>query len=249
MRVSLPSIAHTAHCDVPESELVPEICMHLGTLLANKGLCQTLGEEDDERTHDDDDDIDDHDEVLIDTVVEAVTSIAKLYGGEFGPSLAELMPPLISYCRPSRPNLDRSMGIGAVAELIQAVSEGFVATPALLAQSGMVVEASISCIGSDNEAVRRNAAFCVGCLCLHAGDSTNPHLMPILQALRPLFARAEGVEDSTVDNACGAVARIIVRIGAADCAAALPLGDILPVMLLALPLKEDFAESIVVRLP
>jgi hypothetical protein len=32
-------------------------------------------------------------------------------------------------------------------------------------------------------------------------------LMPILQAVRPLFGRGAGVEDATVDNACGAVAR------------------------------------------
>jgi hypothetical protein len=65
-------------------------------MLRGKGTCQTLGFSDDEKGDDDEND-GDHDEVLIDTVVELTTSIAKMYGSEFGPHLTELMPSMLTY--------------------------------------------------------------------------------------------------------------------------------------------------------
>eukprot|EP01050_Picozoa_sp_SAG11_P025252 SAG11_NODE_5634_length_1501_cov_1.169757_3_plen_62_part_01 len=50
-----------------------------------------------------DDDGDDHDEILIDSVVELMSSLAKLYGPEFAEPLASLMPGLLGYCRSAAP--------------------------------------------------------------------------------------------------------------------------------------------------
>jgi len=55
--------------------------------------------------------------------------------------------------------------------------------------------------------------------------------------MAPLFKPIPD-EPAVADNACGALARIII----ADCSA-LPLNQLLPVFLVNLPLKEDFVEN------
>ena len=54
--------------------------------------------------------------------------------------------------------------------------------------------------------------------------------------------------DGTVDNACGAVARMVIRHGA-EAKAALPLAEVLPALLGALPLRDDLSENLVRPLP
>ena len=54
-----------------------------------------------------------------------------------------------SFCQPSKPQLDRSMGIGAVAELIQAVSEGFATTVTLVELVPRIAEACVSCLTAE----------------------------------------------------------------------------------------------------
>lgn len=60
-----------------------------------------------------------------------------------------------------------------------------------------------------------------------------------MQALQPLFSADE--EDGPRDNAAGAVARLL-----SVAAPSLPLDAILPVLIGALPLKEDMAEAAIV---
>jgi hypothetical protein len=57
------------------------------------------------------------------------------------------------------------------------------------------------------------------------------------------FCRGLSGAESTV---FGQRIRMVVRLGAAGSAAALPLGDVVPVFLQALPLKSDLAENIIV---
>lgn len=64
--------------------------------------------------------------------------------------------------------------------------------------------------------------------------------MNVLGALHPLFAAsADGTrKENAQDNAAGAVARMIIKNSSA-----LPLDQVLPIFVGALPLKRDFAES------
>lgn len=94
---------------------------------------------------------------------------------------------------------------------------------------------------SDPEAeVQSNAAFAIGSLLYHSQTDLSSQYLQVLGALHPLFAAGpDGTRrENAQDNACGAVARMILKNSAA-----VPLDQVLPIFLQALPLKRDFAES------
>ena len=87
--------------------------------------------------------------------------------------------------------------------------------------------------------MRRNSAYCAGVLSAELTPQfAAAHYGKILTALRPLFEKRPKENAAIVDNACSAVGRMI-------CAApnALPLAEVLPVMLAVMPLKEDIMEN------
>ena len=66
-----------------------------------------------------------------------------------------------------------------------------------------------------------------------------PYYLELLQALHPLFSlTSKGTEGGVVDNAAAAVARMIMAAPAA-----VPMDQVLPVFLSALPLKSDRSEN------
>lgn len=66
-----------------------------------------------------------------------------------------------------------------------------------------------------------------------------PYYLELLQALHPLFSlTSKGTEGSVVDNAAAAVARMIMAAPGA-----VPMDQVLPVFLSALPLKSDRSEN------
>lgn len=90
--------------------------------------------------------------------------------------------------------------------------------------------------------VSSNAAFAIGSLLFQTQADLSPHYLEILGALQRLFEpipeNAPLKRDNARDNAVGAVARMILKN-----AEAVPLDQVLPILLGALPLKRDFAES------
>lgn len=89
--------------------------------------------------------------------------------------------------------------------------------------------------------VRSNAAFACGNLVEHSERDLSPQFLPILGALRPLFEVVPGDSATQLnarDNAAGAVARLILRNSDV-----VPLGQVLPVLIDSLPLKDDKEEN------
>ena len=86
--------------------------------------------------------------------------------------------------------------------------------------------------------VYSNAAFGVGLLVEHSAQDLSLQYSLLLSALLPLFEIAPGSPPSKMtarDNAAGAVGRIIVRN-----TTAVPLEQVLPIFIGALPLTNDF---------
>jgi hypothetical protein len=94
----------------------------------------------------------------------------------------------------------------------------------------------------ESKETRRNTAFCLGMLCRQAPQECFPFLQQILLSLHPLFTAAETHSD-VQDNACGAVARIILAFGGER----VPLSQILSVFVPSLPIKDDMTERQVVQ--
>lgn len=84
---------------------------------------------------------------------------------------------------------------------------------------------------------KSNTAYAIGLLCLKSENrqETTRHFSTILRKLEPLLRNRE---HRMVDNACGCVARMIMA--APD---AVPISDVLPVLVGSLPLHEDYEEN------
>lgn len=107
--------------------------------------------------------------------------------------------------------------------------------------TGPLMELFYRGLSDPDSEVQCNAAFASGLLVEHSEVDLSPQYTQLLQALHPLFdvpADAPATKFNTRDNAAGAVSRIIVKNSAA-----VPLGQVLPILLGALPLKNDFLEN------
>lgn len=96
-------------------------------------------------------------------------------------------------------------------------------------------------LGDEEPEVQCNAAFAVGLLVEHTQKDLSPQYLHLLSALRPLFEVPTNSPLSrwkAHDNAAGAISRLIVRN-----TAAVPLDQVLPVLINALPLHHDFLEN------
>jgi len=95
---------------------------------------------------------------------------------------------------------------------------------------------------SDSEhTVLSDAAFALGLLVEYSQVDLSQQYLQLLGALRPLFLvspDSPAVKLNAKDNATGAVARLIVRN-----TAAIPLNQVLPIFIDALPLKNDYLEN------
>lgn len=89
--------------------------------------------------------------------------------------------------------------------------------------------------------VRSNAAFAMGVLIENSDLDMSGQYLAILTALRPYFVVAEGspaTQFNAKDNATGCVARMLLKNSSA-----VPLDQVIPVFIDALPLKHDFLEN------
>ncbi|CAO2829167.1 unnamed protein product [Amaranthus hypochondriacus] len=198
-------------------------------LLNEQSACQQI-----ESDSDDDEDDTTHDEVLMDAVSDLLPAFSKAMGPHFAPVLAKLFNPLMKFAKNSRPPQDRTMVVATLAEVAQNMGSpiaGYVDAVMPLVLKELV---------SSDATNRRNAAFCVGEFCRNGGEVALKYYGDILKGLYPLFGESEP-DNAVRDNAAGAVARMIMVHPEA-----IPLNQVLPVFLKALPLKEDHEESIAV---
>ena len=104
-----------------------------------------------------------------------------------------------------------------------------------------LMELFYKALGDPEAEVQSNACFAVGLLVEHSERDLSPQYLPLLAALRPIFdvpQNAPTARLSAKDNAAGAVSRLIVRN-----TASIPLDQVLPVLIAALPLKNDHLEN------
>ena len=130
---------------------------------------------------------------------------------------------------------DRSSAIGCLAEIVTGMKEAI--TPSTEALFSLFYQA----LQDEDAEVCSNAAFGIGLVVEHSGQDLSPQYGPLLSILQPLFnlpADAPASKLTARDNAAGAVSRLIVRN-----TAAVPLEHVLPVLIGALPLRNDLLEN------
>lgn len=130
---------------------------------------------------------------------------------------------------------DRSSAIGTLAEIIAGMKS------AITPSTQPLLELFHRALGDPDPEVHSNAAFAIGQLVEHSEVDLSPQYLHLLAALRPLFNVSPESPTAVLnakDNAAGAVGRLIVRN-----TAAIPLDQVLPTFLHALPLKNDLLEN------
>ncbi|KAJ2242478.1 hypothetical protein GGI13_006946 [Coemansia sp. RSA 455] len=96
----------------------------------------------------------------------------------------------------------------------------------------------MAALSDEHAEVRSNGAFGVGALIESATIDASPYFGDVLKALYPLIKRSDN-SNNIKDNAAGCVARLIL-----ENADAVPLSDVLPAWIGALPIRGDHLEDL-----
>lgn len=210
------------------------------TFLNGKGPCQKI-----QPLYEDDDDEGEEDKsnyFLMDSFYKLIGTLAKvLSGDEFITYFDQFQSQLLRF---SQSQTEHNMAICCYADVFESLGS----LSMKYADSILPVLKSDLADRDGLETTRQNAAYCLGVLVEAGGKGLVPRFLEFLQWLHPLCIRGEDEEDdevndggADVDNAVAAVAKMIVVSPEA-----IPLSPVLPVMLAALPMREDFGESTVV---
>jgi hypothetical protein len=214
---------------VDGKDFIDPLMKQLLLFVNNKGKCQILYEEEE---YDDDDD--DHDDQLMDSVTDCIGALTCAIGPSFQPHVHPFIKPLSRYLNTSRTASDRSMAVGCYAEILDGLKHA--AAPYM----EDMLPVAFAMLRDEHEKVQRNACFLIGVMATNAPDNSSffNNLNDILLLMQPFFVNAEQFDGALVDNACSAIARLIVRSSTV-----LPMHTLLPVFLRTLPLREDHQED------
>jgi importin-4 len=215
------------------------IMQNILTLLKEKGKSQTVMKREQHQQQHDEDDDDDHDNLVMDAVCDLIATLAKVIGEGYLPFFEPMVKYLVKFTKKNRPHSDRAMAIGCFGEVINEV--GQVAGDKF---ADMLLPILRDGVADSMESVRRNASYSLGILCQRspAKMSSSGACLQVLQWLYPLCVRSTeevltDVGGADSDNALGAVSRMIMSCEG------VPLAQVLPVLLNALPIRSDFGEG------
>ncbi|KAF9580196.1 hypothetical protein BGW38_003260 [Lunasporangiospora selenospora] len=200
----------------------------LNMIFEKKAYCQQeLGDEDGPL---DEDEQAEFDALLISSASDLVGGLAGALGESFVPYAKVFIPHIAKYYSNNKPTSERSMAIGSLGDISSGMGAG------VTEFTETIYPMLLKALGDKEEEVRSNAAFSVGVLVQNSNIDISSQYPALLTALYPLF-QGQSMEIVT-DNACGAVARMIMKHPNA-----VPLDQVLPVFIQALPLKRDFEEN------
>ncbi|KAF9077913.1 armadillo-type protein [Rhodocollybia butyracea] len=209
------------------------ICSIAIQILEQKAFCQQDPDQDEEEEAPDAQA--EYDSVLISSAGDLVAALANALGADFAPAFGRFFPLIAKYYKKSRSLSDRSSAIGCLAELIAGMKA------AITPSTQPLLELFHQALSDPDAEVLSNAAFAVGLLTEYSEVDLSQQYFHLLAALQPLFvvnADTPAARLNAKDNAAGAVARLIIRN-----TAAVPLPQVLPVFVDALPLKNDYLEN------
>jgi hypothetical protein len=201
-------------------------------LLTRNAPCQTADDIYGEAPDDDDDP-----DQFMSATCDLVGAMGRVLGNHFGQFLPQFLPAICEYTKSSRPPSERSMAVGCLSELVQELD-----TALLEHWKSVFFPVILAGLADEDDNVKRNACFCAGMACENLKDSIAADFPALLQALGPIFSMdtSSGLDATLacVDNSAAAVARMIMAAPHL-----VPLDQVLPVFLRALPLKADTTEN------
>lgn len=212
---------------------VESICNSTAEILNGKSLCQQDPDQDDEI----EDDVEnaEYESVLIQAAGDLVGALATSIGQQFSGPFGTFLPLIAKFYGKGRAVGERSSVIGTMGEIIVGLKSGI--TP----HTENVLKLVLTALSDEEAEVRSNAAFASGVLVENTELDLSGQYMMILATLKPLFDVGNEAPNPVLnarDNAAGAVSRMIIKNGSA-----MPLDQVLSVLISILPLKNDLLEN------
>lgn len=189
---------------------------------------QDLGDEEEEQ------DVDagssEYDWLVIDTALDVVVGLAAALGPAFGELWKIFEKPILKLAS-STEDLQRSTAIGTIAEITKYTGEAITPFTETLGQ------AVVRRLTDSDPLTKSNAAYAIGMLILNSADTgkTLPMYGQLWEKLEPLLSMREM---RMTDNVSGCLSRMIMKNPDAGFVA-----EVLPAIVNALPLTEDFEEN------
>lgn len=153
---------------------------------------------------------------------------------EFALYFGRALPVIVDRLEKARNNedlqTDRSLAYGTLSECFQPL-QGCTST-----WFDALLPLYLAGLQDEYEQARQNAVFGLGELVFYGEEKAYDKYPQVLQALSQVVAKEE--HPGTLDNVCGALARLIVANSKL-----VPLEQVLPVFVQKLPLREDFHEN------
>jgi len=172
-----------------------------------------------------------YESIVISSASDIISSMALVFGDQFKEYFEGFYPNIVSFYNPAKAPNQRNMALGTLGEIIVGIKG--VITP----YTEDVLKILMAGLNDENNEVNSNAAYSIGVLCENTQLDISSYYPEILSRLSPLFNSTSLPQ--TIDNACGAVARLLLRHPNV-----VPIEQILPTFFNALPLKNDFAENV-----
>ncbi|XP_017483237.1 PREDICTED: importin-4-like [Rhagoletis zephyria] len=217
---------------LPSVELRDVLFLCITDVLQGKVACQF-----DESTGDDDEDAEESE--YDEAIVEGAGNMLPLLGAamtpdQFRPYFERAYPIILQKLQKAKKNEDlesqRAFAYGALAECFAPLQNH---TGTFFNTFCPIMIAGLS---DDFDQARQNAVYGLGELVLYSEDKSYEAYPHILNALSQAVAKE--TKPSSLDNICGAIARLIIINSSL-----VPLVQVLPVFMQHLPLREDFDEN------
>jgi len=206
----------------------------VSTILEQKAVCQLDPDQEEDEAFEEEEQSEE-DSSLVSAAADVVAALASALGPQFTEPFQTFFPLIVKYYGKGRSISDRSSTVGCMGEIIGGMKGAITpfTEPILQLLSAALTDA--------DRQVQSNGAFAAGMLIENSEADLSSQYLPLLTALRPLFEVNDGSTPAALhahDNAAGAVARMIVKN-----TAAVPLEQVLPILIGCLPIKTDFLEN------
>lgn len=212
-----------------QSDMLKESITAVTTMITRAHPCQQdLGDEEEEQTVEG---TSEYDWLVIDTALDVIIGLAVALGPGFSELWKIFEKPLLKFASSESENIERSTAVGVIAECTANMKA------AVTPYTEKLLKILLKRLSDTDLETRSNAAYATGQLIFNSTDSNTylPHFSTILGKLEPML-QLEGARIK--DNAAGCISRMIMAQPTV-----LPLGEILPVLVSLLPLKEDYEEN------
>ncbi|KAJ6642757.1 Importin-4, partial [Pseudolycoriella hygida] len=215
-------------------ELKTTIFTCIQNVLTSKVSCQLY----DNQGEDDEQEESEYDEALIQVAGDVLPKFGSaLSPDEFSTYFRQIVPILVAKIEKSRNSDDqetqRSFAYGTLSECFQPLQNR------LGEWFETFLPGFLHGLQDEFSQVRHNCVYGLGELVLHSGEVAYSKFPMVLSALSTAVSQEE--HPGTLDNICGALARLIMANFKL-----IPLEQVLPVFIQNLPLREDFDENLTI---